>query len=156
MLLNFDTKFTDEMRQAVGETEYSIRDILTIASMIEKETDGNDRARIASVIYNRLERPTDETVGFLNIDATIFYVTGRTVTQADYQGVDSPYNTYLYKGLPPGPISNPGMASIRAAMKPADEGYYYYALGDDNAHHYFETYTGLQNFLASQERYQNG
>ena len=156
MLLNFDIRFTDEMRSAVGETEYSIRDILTIASMSEKETDGSDRARISSVIYNRLERPTSETAGYLNIDATIFYVTGRTVTQADYQNVDSPYNTYLYKGLPPGPISNPGMASIRAAMNPASEKYYFYALGDDNVHHYFETYAGLQNFLASQERYHNG
>ena len=156
MLLNFDIRFTDEMRQAVGETEYSIRDILTIASMIEKETDGSDRARISSVIYNRLERPNSETAGYLNIDATIFYVTGRTVTQADYQGVDDPYNTYLYKGLPPGPIANPGLASIRAAMNPASENYYFYALGDDSVHHYFETYAGLQSFIASQERYQNG
>ena len=155
LLVNFDARFTDEMRAKVAESEYSIRDILTIASMIEKETDGTDRARISSVIYNRLERPNSETAGYLNIDATIFYVTGRTVTQEDYQNVDSPYNTYLYTGLPPGPIANPGMASIRSAMNPAAENYYFYALGDDNTHHYFRTYAELQSFVASQERYQN-
>lgn len=148
MLLNFDARFTDEMREAVGETEYSIRDILTIASLIEKETDSEDRANIASVIYNRLERPTSETAGYLNIDASISYVTGRTVTIEDYASVDDPYNTYLYTGLPPGPIANPGMASIRAAMNPANTGYYYYVLNPStNRHEFTSSYSEHQRLV---------
>jgi UPF0755 protein len=119
--------------------------------MIEKETDGTDQTTISSVIYNRLNHPTGETAGFLNIDASIQYVlpAGQVVTQADYETVDSPYNTYKYKGLTPGPIANPGMSAIRAAMRPASTGYYYYALGDDHVHHFFKTYAQFQNFLAS-------
>lgn len=153
MLVAFDTKFTTEMREKVAESGYTIHEILTIASMIEKETDGTDRARIASVIYNRLNNPSYETVGRLEIDATIMYVTGQTVTQNDRLTVDSPYNTSMYQGLPPGPIANPGLESITAAMNPANESYYYYALGDDGLHHYYKTYAGLQEFINSQELY---
>jgi UPF0755 protein len=153
MLVAFDAKFTDSMREKVAESGYTIREILTVASMIEKETDGTDRARIASVIFNRLNNPSYETVGKLDIDATILYVTGRTVTQEDRDNLDSPYNTFLYKGLPPGPIANPGLESINAAMNPSNEGYYYYALGDDGMHHYYKTYSGLQEFLNSQQLY---
>jgi UPF0755 protein len=153
MLVAFDSKFTDELRQQAADMGYSVHEVLTIASMIEKETDGTDRARIASVIYNRLSNPSYETVGKLDIDATILYVTGRAVTQSDYQTVDSPYNTYLNKGLPPGPIANPGMESILAALNPSGESYYYYALGDDGLHHFYKTYSGLQEFLNSQELY---
>ena len=149
MILRFDEMFTDELRALAQENGYSVRDIVIIASMIEKETDGTDQARIASVIYNRLNHPDYETVGLLQIDATIAYVTGRTVTTDDYQNVDSPYNTYLHQGLPPGPISNPGMVALRAALYPADENYYYYALGDDGVHHFFRTKAELDNFLAS-------
>ena len=149
MLLRFDEMFTDELRALAQEKGYSVRDIVIIASMIEKETDGTDQTRIASVIYNRLNNPNYETVGLLQIDATIAYVTGRAVTTEDYQNVNSPYNTYLNKGLPPGPISNPGMVALRAALYPADENYYYYALGDDGVHHFFKTKAQLDNFLAS-------
>ena len=100
-----------------------MKDIFMIASLIEKETDGTDQPKIASVIYNRSERPTSETVGLLQIDAAIAYATGRAVTQSDYQGVDSPYNTYLYPGLPPGPISNPGMVALNSALNPESSNY---------------------------------
>ncbi len=141
MLVNFDARFTDEMREQVAQSDYSIHEVLTIASLIEKETDGTDERKIASVIYNRLENPSRETAGYLNIDASIYYVTGRIVTKEDYQGVDSPYNTYLHKGLPPGPIANPGMASIQAAMDPENTGYYYYVLNPEtNRHEYSKTY----------------
>jgi UPF0755 protein len=151
MLVNFDARLTDSLRQEISDGGKTIREIIIIASMIEKETDGTDQARIASVIFNRLNNPTGETAGFLNIDATIQYVlpAGKIVTQEDYSGVDSPYNTYLYKGLPPGPISNPGMTAIRAAMYPESTGYYYYALGNDKLHHFFKTYASFQEFLAS-------
>ena len=110
MLVNFDAKVTDAMRQQIADQGKSIRDIIIVASMIEKESDGTDREKIASVIYNRLNNPSAGTAGYLQIDATIQYVLpeGELVTNADYTGIDSPYNTYKNKGLPPGPISNPG------------------------------------------------
>ena len=154
MLVNFDARFTEELRSQVEETGYTIREILTIAALIERETDGTDRDRIASVIYNRLDNPDAGTQGYLQIDATLSYINGGKVpTNADRE-IDSPYNTYLYKGLPPGPIANPGMESIQAALNPADTDYFYYALGDDEVHHYFRTYNELQNFISSQELYQ--
>jgi len=153
LLVNFDAKVTDELRADVEASGYTLREILTIASLIEKETDGTDRGRIASVIYNRLDKPNAGTAGYLQIDATLAYINGGKVpTEAD-KSIDSPYNTYLYKGLPPGPIANPGLESIQAALNPAKEDYFYYALGDDDLHHYFKSYEGLQDFLASQERY---
>lgn len=138
LLVNFDTKFTEEMRQAVAKTEYSIRDILTIASMIEKETDGTDEKVISSVIYNRLENTSYETAGFLNIDAAILYATGGTTVDTT---ADTPYNTYTHQGLTPSPICNPGMAAIYAAMNPDETGYYYYVLNPStNRHEYSKTY----------------
>lgn len=151
MLVNFDRKFTEKMRTQAQEKGYTVRDIVIIASLIEKETDGEDQARIASVIYNRLNNPDAETVGTLGIDAAIAYVTGRPVVASDYETVDSPFNTYRNKGLPPGPIANPGMASINAAMDPADESYYYYVLGNDGKHHYFKTHQQQLDFIAQQQ-----
>ena len=153
MLVRFDEQFTDAMRQEVADSGRTIHEIITIASMIEKETDGNDRADIASVIYNRLYNPSGGTQGYLQIDATLAYINGGKVpTEAD-KSIDSPYNTYLYKGLPAGPISNPGLESIKAAMNPNSTSYYYYALGDDGVHHFFKTLREQQNFIATQELY---
>lgn len=151
MLVNFDAKVTDAIRQQIWDQGKSIGEILNVASMIEKETDGTDRATIASVIYNRLNNPNGGTQGYLQIDATIQYVLpeGEIVSEEDYQTVQSPYNTYLNKGLPPGPISNPGMTSILAAINPESTNYYYYALGDDKVHHFFSTYAEHQAFLNS-------
>ena len=153
MLVNFDARFTDEMRAEIDERGTTIHKMLTVASLIERETDGTDRPKIASVIYNRLS-VNGETAGFLQIDATLAYLNGgKAPTEAD-KAIDSPYNTDKYKGLPAGPISNPGMASIKAAMEPASTGYFYYALGDDGVHHYSKTYDEHVNFINSQERYQ--
>ena len=157
MLVQFDAQLKDEMRQEIWVSGRSIHEIVIVASMIEKETDGSDRADIASVIYNRLNNPNSSagTNGYLQIDATLAYINGGKVpTDAD-RSIDSPYNTYLYQGLPAGPIANPGLESIQAAMDPADTSYYYYALGDDNTHHFFRTYNEMLNFMASQERYGN-
>ena len=153
MLVRFDEQFTDAMRQEVADSGRTIHEIITIASMIEKETDGNDRADLASVIYNRLNNPSGGTQRYLQIDATLAYINGGKVpTEAD-KSIDSPYNTYLYKGLPAGPISNPGLESIKAAMNPNRTSYYYYALGDDGVHHFFKTRREQQNFIATQELY---
>lgn len=155
MLVNFDSRVTDDMREQVAQGEYDLRQILTIASLIERETDGDDHEKIASVIYNRLHDTNGGTLGFLQIDATLQYALGEhkdALTQADKE-MDSPYNTYKYKGLPPGPIANPGMEAIKAAMEPADTNYFYYALGDDGVHHFFKNYDDHVNFINSQELY---
>ena len=149
MLVNFDRRFTDEMRAEAQANGYSVRDIVIIASMIERETDGTDRATISSVIYNRWQNTGAETAGYLGVDATLVYALGRTITQDDYTA-DTPYNTYTNQGLPPGPISNPGMASINAAMEPESTNYYYYALGNDGTHSFFRTLSEQQNFIAQQ------
>ena len=129
----------------VGNSGYSIHDIITIASMIEKETDGEDQATISSVIYNRLKNTSGGTNGYLQIDATLVYINGGKVpTEADRE-IDSPYNTYLYQGLPAGPISNPGMVSIYAAIHPESTSYYYYVLNPEtNRHDFSRTYSEHQ------------
>jgi peptidoglycan lytic transglycosylase G len=99
---------------ALGQTPYGI---LIIASMIEEEAKlAEDRAKIARVIYNRL------ALGMpLQIDATLLYGQNRDRPISDLRGIDTPYNTYLHTGLPPTPISNPGRASIEAALNPAPD-----------------------------------
>ncbi len=153
LLVRFDEVYDETMREQVANSGYSLREILTIASLIERETDGEDQDQIASVIYNRLNNPDAGTQGYLQIDATLVYINGgKQPTEAD-KSIDSPYNTYKYKGLPPAPIANPGKEAIQAALNPASTDYFYYALGDDGKHHYFKTYDQMQSFLSTQELY---
>ena len=152
MLVNFDARVTDAMREEILANGKTIHEIVTIASLIEKETDGKDHGKIASVINNRLNT-NGETVGKLQIDATLAYINGgKAPTEADKQ-IASPYNTYKYKGLPPGPIANPGLDSIKAALEPEKTGYFYYALGDDGVHHFNTNYDAHVNFINSQQLY---
>ena len=154
MLQNFDAVYTQEMRDFVAASKYSLREYLTVASLIERETDGSDRGKIASVIYNRLQNPNSSagTNGFLQVDASLVYVTGNVPTAADKE-IDSPYNTYKYRGLPPTPIANPGLASLKAALNPENTGYYFYALGDNGKHRYFSDYTSMRNWMNTQALY---
>lgn len=154
LLVYFDSQVGDSIREQVEQSDYSLREVLTIASLIEREATSEDRTDISAVIHNRLKNPDAGTQGFLQVDATLFYINGGKEPTAADREIDSPYNTYLYKGLPPGPIANPGMESIVAALNPSDSRDYYYALGDDNIHHFFRTYDQLQKFISSQERYQ--
>ncbi len=115
--------------QKVGRTP---AEIMTIASLIQAEGRGSDMPKISRVIYNRLDGPGSRqgTNGLLQIDATVNYALHRkgvvAVTTDETQNTDSPYNTYKYPGLPPGPINSPGDAAIKAALKPADGPWYYY------------------------------
>jgi len=131
---------------------YDLKKIVVMASLIEKETDGSDHAKIASVIYNRLnDDGSHGTYKMLQIDAALLYALpdGTTsLTNADKE-MDSPYNLYKYQGLPPTAIANPGLASIKAALQPEDTGYYYYALGKDGKHHYSSTLQEHNNFINS-------
>ena len=124
-------------RAAIYDTygvEVSDYDILIIASIIERETNtDDDRATVASVIYNRLEAGMP-----LQCDSTIGYVTGGTVTAADLDR-ESAYNTYLNNGLTPTPICSPSIESIKAAMAPEDTDYYYFLITSDE-HVFSETY----------------
>ena len=150
MLNNFEAKMDDNLMAAVKNSPYTLDQIVTIASLIEKETDGNDDSKIASVIYNRLKN-SGETAGFLQIDAALLYALPEhkeKLTEEDKE-IESPYNLYKHKGLPPTPIANPGMSSIRAALYPDNTSYYFYALGDDGVHHFFRTYREHVNFLNS-------
>lgn len=139
ILKNFNDKvYTNEDLDSLFEnSSYTQQEILIMASLIERETDGTDRRNISSVIHNRLEKG-GETGHLLQIDAALVYAAGRAITQEDYTGLDSPYNLYLHEGLPPTPIANPGLASIQAALEPADTGYYFYVLAGDK-HVFSET-----------------
>lgn len=128
-----DTEISDLLAEFEENTSYTFNDVITVASLIEKETDGSDRENIASVIYNRLEN-AGETGYLLQIDAALVYAAGRAITQEDYTSLDSPYNLYQHTGLPPTPIANPGRSSILAALQPADTSYYFYVLGEDGKH----------------------
>ena len=110
MLSNFKTKVynNEDLTELFGESEYSLPEIITIASLVERETDGGDRDKIASVIYNRLEND-GETNRLLQIDAA----------------------------LPPTPMAKPGRAAIRAALMPADTDYYFYVLDPESKQHVF-------------------
>jgi UPF0755 protein len=110
--------------------------VLTIASMVERETVAPaERKLVAAVIYNRLGKGMP-----LGIDATLRYGLGiqgtRPITAAQLRN-QTPYNTSIHKGLPPTPIGNPGVASMRAAAHPASAGYLYYVRKPDGVHHFF-------------------
>lgn len=157
MLVNFDAKMEEYLAQFTKEeAPYSLHDIVTIASLIEKETDGQDYRTISSVIYNRLTHPEAETAGLLQIDATLVYLNGgKTPTEAD-KAIDSPYNTYLYKGLPAGPIANPGMESLLAAMNPESTKYYFYVLNPETKLHEFTRTFAEHNTLVNRYGSSNG
>lgn len=155
-LKNFNNKYKSLDAELVLEAEkkgFTMKDIVTIASLIEKETDGSDRKRIASVIYNRLQDTNGRhgTLGMLNIDAALLYALpeGTTKITAADKELDSPYNLYKYAALPPTAIANPGLSSLKAALEPEVTEYYYYALGKDGKHHFSKTLQEHNNFLNS-------
>jgi len=115
---------TIQQLDTFGVAEADRHDILTIASLIEREARlDEDRPKVASVIYNRLAKDMP-----LELDSTIkYYANSEGVLTSDEERADTnPYNTYLYAGLPPGPIASPGAAAIEAAVKPADTKYLFF------------------------------
>ena len=135
--------------RALHETPY---ELLVVASMIEREAQiPRDRPLIAAVIYNRLERGMT-----LGIDATLRYALHdytRPLTESQL-ALSSPYNTRLHRGLPPTPISNPGIASIEAAAAPAHVGYLYYVAAPDGCGEHVFT-SSYSQFLRDDAAYQN-
>jgi len=120
-----------DLEAKAAEMGYTPAEIMTIASLIEAEGRGDYRAKIARVIYNRLEIDPNPAAGFLQIDASVNYALGRTgstvITDEDKESVaDSPYNLYTHKGLPPTPIEAPGDDAIEAALNPEDGPWFFY------------------------------
>ena len=138
LLANFQDRIVDDpdLAPLIANSSYSLKEIVIMASLIEKETDGTDRTLISSVIHNRLEN-VGETAHLLQIDASLVYAAGREITEDDYQTLDSPYNLYTHQGLPPTAIANAGKASIQAALQPDKTNYYFYVLNPDTQRHVF-------------------
>ena len=132
--------------QAAGDTRLSLHEVLTLASIVEREAVvAEERPAIAGVYLNRLAAGMR-----LDADPTVQYAMGyqpaaeqwwkTPVFLEEYSSVDSLYNTYLYAGLPPGPIAAPGLSSIRAVLYPAQHDYLYFvAIPDGSGRHVFAT-----------------
>ena len=148
-LENCHDRLTAEMLEKADERGMTMQEVVTVASMIEKEAANDDeRAMIAAVIYNRIEAGMP-----LQIDSTIMYVLPehKDVLTVEDTKIDSPYNTYQNKGLPPTPIANPGLASIKATLSPASTQALYYALdAESGTHKFFTNYGEFQAFVAKQ------
>ncbi|MFS0727424.1 endolytic transglycosylase MltG [Paenibacillus sp. 1P07SE] len=142
----------DDWQSALDELDISFHEMMTIASMIEREVVlPEERPIVAGIIYNRLADGM-----MLQIDATVQYVLGKQkerLLEKDLL-VESPYNTYQQTGLPPGPIASPSLASIEAALYPAETEYYFYVTKKDgsNGHYFSVTYNEhLRNKRLSEE-----
>ncbi len=136
---NFDAKLSQELRDRAGELDMSIDEVVTLASIIEREAASDeDRATVASVFHNRLN---SRQYPLLQSCATVQYVLQerKSVLTYDDIKIDSPYNTYLYAGLPVGPIASPGLASIRAALYPETTDYYFFVVSSDGTHIFSKT-----------------
>lgn len=145
----FDTlelKVDAEMRAKIAASGRTFHQVLTLASIVEREAAlAEERPIIASTYLNRLgETCANEVFGYLAADPTAQYAMGYDSEQQswwptvpdvqDYLKINSPYNTYLYPGLPPGPIDSPSLASIQAAISPADTNYCYFVASSGGAH----------------------
>jgi UPF0755 protein len=121
---NFSQKITAQIQEQAAASGLSFYQIVTLASIIEKESGtSQDRPKIAGVFYNRLKANMP-----LQSDATINFFTGKNDPQASLAdiGINNIYNTYIYKGLPPGPICNPSLSSLLAAVNPTSSDYLYF------------------------------
>jgi UPF0755 protein len=153
MVTQFMQVFNDEWRYRADEIGMSIRDIVTLASLVEKETSlPEEKKFVSAVFHNRLK------IGMkLDCDPTIIYALKREGKFKDRLRtkdlrLDSPYNTYLHPGLPPGPIANPGRDSLEAALYPADEKYLYFVSRNDGSHHFSHTFREHQNAVNTYQK----
>ena len=152
MLNNFGDKYDEEIQAGADALGRSMHDIVTIASLIEREAQvDSERATIAGVIYNRLNNSGE--FPYLQVDASVLYGLGRTggtLSEEDLNS-DSPYNLYNHEGLPPGPICNPGYASLYAAAHPEEHNYYYYVAMPDGTHLFANSYEEQQVNIATSD-----
>lgn len=147
MRANFDAKIASLLSE-VQTSGRSLSDIVTVASLLEKEARTDENRRIvAGVLWNRIARGMP-----LQVDAVFGYIYNRDTYSPSYDDlkIDSPYNTYTHKGLPPGPIGNPGLESIQAALHPTKTSYLFYLTDKNGVMHYATTYAAHQS---NQEKY---
>jgi len=152
MVSLFKAVFDESWRRRAEELRMSVREVVTLASLIEKETSlPEEKKLVSAVFHNRLDRGMK-----LDSDPTIIYALkekglfdGRLHTK-DLK-LDNPHNTYLYPGLPPGPICNPGRESLRAALYPASDDYFYFVSRNDGSHIFSRT---LKEHQAAVRKYQ--
>lgn len=142
MTANFNKKIAPYEAEIASST-YSFSDIITLASIVEEEAQADiDRPIVAGILLNRLSIDMP-----LQVDATFSYVNGKntyTLSKADLKD-DSPYNTYLYKGLPPTPIANPSIESIEAVLRPTETQYLYFLSDLSGKMYYAKDFDGHQN-----------
>jgi UPF0755 protein len=152
MVTRFRDTYTQLETKGPAETNLSLREIVTLASLVEKETGtAQERPLVSAVYRNRLELKMP-----MQADPTVVYA---LVKAGNYDGnirkrdldLDSPYNTYKYPGLPPGPIASPGRAALEAALAPADVKYLYFVSRNDGTHAFAET---LAKHNANVQEYQ--
>jgi len=157
MLGTFGERFSSEMRQAATDKGMTVHQVVTLASIVEREAVvAEERPIIANVYLNRLEQGM-----YLQSDPTVQYSLGYQEDTGQWWKipmsleedvpVDSPYNTYMYPDLPPGPICSPGLASIQAVLEPAETTYLFFFSKFDGSHAFAETY---EEHLRNQELYQ--
>jgi len=146
MVSQFRRAFNPHLQEKAAAMGVTVRDAVILASLIEKETSvAEEKNLVSAVFHNRLELGMK-----LDCDPTIIYALKQ---EGRFKGrlrskdlrLDSPYNTYLYPGLPPGPIANPGKESLRAALDPALADYLYFVSKNDGSHHFSRTFREHQN-----------
>ncbi len=138
LLQERDKQFTSEVYAAIEESKHTIHEVVTLASIVEREVRAvDDRRMVADIFWRRLKQGWA-----LQADSTVHYAVGKEgdvfTTDAD-RAVDSPWNTYKYPGLPPGPISNPSVASIDAVIHPQANTYWYFLTDLEGTVHYAQT-----------------
>ena len=153
MVANFRKHFTPELRARASAQDRTLRDAVTLASIVQKETSlAREAPVIAGVYGNRLRRGMR-----LQADPTVEYALKRdgkwsgTLYRSDY-GYESPYNTYLYGGLPPGPINNPGLAALKAAVTPARTEFLYFVADNSGGHRFSRTFEEHLDAIAASRR----
>ena len=152
MTARFEHVFTPELRQSAAARSLTVREAVTLASIVEKETARPDERPIVAAVYsNRLR------IGIpLQCDPTVIYALLRAGSyngnlKRDDLAFDSPYNTYRYPGLPPGPIASPGGSSLAAAVHPADAAFLYFVSRNDGSHEFART---LEEHNRNVQKYQ--
>ena len=147
LLLNYQSKITDEYRARAAELGYTMDEILRIASIIQEEATTPEMKNVSSVLHNRLSNPN----GKLECDVTIFYLKNHVQPYVeDIDVYSEKYNAYKCVGLPAGPITNVGLDAIEAALYPADTDYYFFVTDEDMNFYYAVTY---QEHLVNVKKY---
>lgn len=145
---NFDKKITNELKQEIRIKKKTLFEILTMASLLEKEVQTyTDKQMVAGILWKRIRNSWP-----LQVDASLTYLTGRAsaqLTQNDFD-IDSFYNTYKYRGLPMGPICNPGLESIKAAINYTESPYWFYLSADDGTTIFSKT---LEEHAINKQKY---